>query len=220
MYLYAFAIFVLGRVVVQTLGLDPWAALLRLEPLQQLAAQGDAGRAATQFMVTCAVYCCAFVLLSLAISVVGTLRDDPALLERVSREPAWWANVARRDLIWCGTRPYAWAALGLPTVVLIAVSYRIAHDQQLPNNSFGDMLALVLLAGIGAAQVLMPFRWGRKLLPALPRLAQRIGSASTQRAPEAPPGRPRPAGPTGVQREEFEEWNDHLVLVPPGRGVA
>ncbi len=182
MYLHALFVLVAARVVVQALGMH-WSALIDVEPFRELASLGEGGLVLAQFLAMVAVYCAAFVGIALIVSLIGTLRDDPDLLERVARWPAWWATTARRDLIWGGTRPYAWAALILPTPILMVVHYRITRTYNTHDSYFGELIALIVLTGATAAQTLQPFDWSMKVIAALSRMPQRVGLSSIQQAP-------------------------------------
>jgi hypothetical protein len=177
MYLYALLAVVIARVVVDVSGMQ-WAALLRFGPLDWLASLGEGGLVTAQALAMLAVYCVACVAIGLLLSIVAAFCDNPDLVERAARQPASWASRGRDDLIWAGTRPYAWAALVLPTSALILVHYRITRAYNLPDPHFGELIALSILAGVSAAQTLHPFDWGATFAPAISRMPQRIGRAS------------------------------------------
>jgi hypothetical protein len=104
---------------------------------------------------------------------------------------------------------------------LLATEYALTRSGANPAASLGELLALSLLTMVAGAQVLHPFRWRLKLLPAIPRVGERVGGATGQRAHAPINARPTPERRqpgTGVAVHEEEDWNGQFALIVPQVG--
>jgi hypothetical protein len=211
-YLYALLATLVAVIGSDILGVS-WARLVTTPPLRQIAEIGPDAALVMRMLVVSLLYSLAFGGIGLALSIIGTLSGDPGLARRIASWPARWADPRRPELVWQGSRPYAWLALALPFPLLVIVGYAAARQGVGRVEQLGEICAFILLAGIAAGQTLHPFRWRVSFFPSLPALGDRVGAATTIRAHDRPAVRPMVGEPPQPPLPTVEEWIDHFTLV-------